>query len=142
MFLCLSCQRIVSSFVFVSSYRGSSQDNSKTILLSPSTLTKELDELLLYLGRLSSLPSAFVITEPVPATSSLRLTSGGHTFHLHLEMTWAAIEAMYLILETPRKSMILKVHRVSVVIGAPSQGRATKDYSENHSVVLLHENLF
>lgn len=69
------------------------------LILLPSRLTKQLDELALFLGRVSSLPSSFTRTNPVSTGTSLRLTAGGHFFHLHLELNWAAIQTLCLILE-------------------------------------------
>ena len=69
------------------------------LFLLPSRLTKQLDDLSLFLGRLSSLPTSFTRTNPVSSTSPVRLTAGGHLFHLHLELNWAAIQTLCLIME-------------------------------------------
>lgn len=76
------------------------------VLLLPSRLTKQLEELALFLGRVSCLSSSFTRTSSVSVGTSLRLTAGSHLFHLHLELNWAAIETLCLLLEKQGKNMI------------------------------------
>lgn len=85
------------------------------VLLLPSRLTKQLEELALFLGRVSCLSSSFTRTSPVSVGTSLRLTAGSHLFHLHLELNWAAIETLCLLLEKQGKYIIYKKFRASAV---------------------------
>lgn len=90
---------------FVHNYLDTVQDlNARSIhldqvLLLPSRLTKQLEELALFLGRVSCLPSSYTRTSPLSVGTSLRLSTGNHLFHLHLELNWAAIETLCLLLE-------------------------------------------
>lgn len=99
-------------FRLIDSYLDKVQDlNARSIhldqvLLLPSRVTKQLEELALFLGRVSCLPSSYTRTSPLSVGTSLRLSTGNHLFHLHLELNWAAIETLCLLLEKQGKYMI------------------------------------
>ena len=97
-------QAALASF-FVHSYLNVVQESNASdaqlheLSLLPSRLTKQLDELSLFLGRLSSLPTFFTRTNTLSTGTKLRLTAGAHLFHLHLELNWAAIQTLCLLLQ-------------------------------------------
>ncbi|XP_068755501.1 protein MMS22-like [Montipora capricornis] len=88
------------------------------LFLLPSRLTKQLEELATFLGRVSCLPCSFTRTDPVTMGTSLRLTAGGHLFHLHLELNWAAIQTLCLILEKQDQCTDLSPDRLVDVINS------------------------
>lgn len=107
---CLELRRKCSKFCafllyFVDSYLNVVQESNASdaqlheLFLLPSRLTKQLDALSLFLGRLSSLPTFFTRTNTLSTGTKLRLTAGAHLFHLHLELNWAAIQTLCLLLQ-------------------------------------------
>ena len=62
----------------------------------PIKLKTELDGLLQFLGRLTDLPSAsYTRSDPLSITASVQLSSAGHLFHVYLDLTWNALQALY-----------------------------------------------
>ncbi|XP_066028279.1 protein MMS22-like isoform X2 [Pocillopora verrucosa] len=106
---CVELRRLCSEFCafllhFTHKHLHATQDSVpgnpllREWFLLPSKLTKQLEDLSLFLGRFSSLPSSFTMINPVNSIGPVRLKAGGHLFHLHLELNWAAIQTLCLIL--------------------------------------------
>lgn len=102
LFLHSKVELIISIVVFFhTSHLTTVQDwsQSRTHLPELFLLPSRLEDLSLFLGRLSSLPLSFTRTNQVSSIAPVRLSAGEHLFHLHLELTWAAIQTLCLIVE-------------------------------------------
>ncbi|KAJ7385713.1 Protein MMS22-like [Desmophyllum pertusum] len=97
---------------------NASNTHLRELFLLPSRLTKQLEDLSLFLGRLSSLPTSFMRTNPGSTIAPVRLTAGVHLFHLHLELNWAAIQTLCLIMEKQGQFDSLSPDRFADVINS------------------------